>query len=91
MQHANRNQTFYSICHQKFPMASIAPDVRQKLETVFGTGQAYNLQGISAVVWVIDSYHIVWSDSRNETKLRKIWKNKEGSLGTFSDVTGCLR
>ena len=59
-------------------MASIAPDVRQKLETVFGTGQAYNLQGISAVVWVIDSYHIVWSDSRNETKLRKIWKTKKG-------------
>ena len=56
----------------------MGPDMRQNLETIFGTGRVWSRDEFSAIVWTAGSYHVMWSDSETNTELQKLWRARKG-------------
>ena len=62
----------------KSPISLMGPDMRQNLETIFGTGRVWSWGEFSAIVWTAGSYHVMWSDSEANTELQKLWRARKG-------------
>ncbi len=58
---------------------STAEHLVSQLEAVFGVGWAWKSRhGFETMVWETPAYHLLYTDSGNETDLRRLWEERKG-------------